>query len=83
LDALLHPTQHFLAAYPCFHAFDNETAPVKFEMIKKAAEITWEKAISITRHQFGKYYLHSVLSMKMTAFYSTSLLKKNLIIQLD
>lgn len=55
LDALLHPTQHFLAAYPCFHAFDNETAPVKFEMIKKAAEITWEKAISITRHQFGKY----------------------------
>lgn len=22
LDALLRPTQHFLAAYPCFHAFD-------------------------------------------------------------
>ncbi|WP_228267347.1 replication initiation factor domain-containing protein [Acinetobacter ursingii] len=55
LDALLHPTQHFLAAYPCFHAFDYETAPVKFEMIQKAAEITWEKAVSITRHQFGKY----------------------------
>lgn len=55
LDALLRPTQHFLAAYPCFHAFDSATAPVKFDLIKKQAEITWEKAISITRHQFGKY----------------------------
>lgn len=55
LDALLRPTQHFLAAYPCFHGFDYATKPCKFETIKKAADITWEKAISVTRHQFGKY----------------------------
>ncbi|MEB3767726.1 replication initiation factor domain-containing protein [Acinetobacter sp. MD2] len=55
LDALLHPSQHFLAAYPCFHTFDNQMQPLKFETIKKTAEITWEKAISVTRHQFGKY----------------------------
>ncbi|MEC8567748.1 MAG: hypothetical protein VXY56_05585, partial [Pseudomonadota bacterium] len=27
----------------------------KFELIKQNAEITWVKALDITRHQFGKF----------------------------
>ena len=55
LDAILRPTQHFLAAYPCFHAFDYATAPLKFETIKKAAEIAVDKAHSICHRQMGRF----------------------------
>ena len=55
LDALLNASEHFLAAYPCFHVFDDQSKAIKFEMLEKKAEITWEKAIEITKHQFGKY----------------------------
>ena len=52
---LLNASEHFLAAYPCFHVFDDQSKAIKFEMLEKKAEITWEKAIEITKHQFGKY----------------------------
>ena len=55
LDAMLNASQHFVAAYPCFHALDYSQQPVKLEVIKKTAKIVWDKAISITQHQFGKY----------------------------
>lgn len=55
LDALLNPTEHFLAAYKCFHIFDAQRTPVKFEVLRQKSEITWQKAIDITKHQFSKY----------------------------
>ncbi len=55
LDALLNASEHFLAAYPCFHIFDDQSKAIKFELLQQKAEIVWDKAIEITRHQFGKY----------------------------
>jgi phage replication initiation protein len=55
LDALLNASEHFLASYPCFHIFDDQEKAIKFELLEKKAEIVWDKAIEITRHQFGKY----------------------------
>lgn len=55
LDALLKPSEYFLAAYPCFHVFDNQDKAEKFELKKQDATITWNKAIAITKHQFSKY----------------------------
>lgn len=55
LDALLNASEHFLAAYPCFHVFDDQSKAIKFDLLEKKAEITWDKAIEITKHQFGKY----------------------------
>lgn len=54
-DALLKPSDYFLAAYPCFHIFAAEHQPTRIETIKKTGAIVWEKAISTVRHQFGKY----------------------------
>lgn len=58
LSALLDCSEHFLSAYPCFHAFDAKKKAVKFETIRQKTEIVWEKAIEIVKHQFGKY-LHA------------------------
>ena len=55
LDALLNASEHFLAAYPCFHIFDAHRKPIKFELLRQKAEITWERALDITKHQFSKY----------------------------
>lgn len=55
LDALLNASEHFLAAYPCFHVFDDQSKAIKFDLLEKKAEIIWDKAIEITKHQFGKY----------------------------
>lgn len=55
LTALLDATEHFLSAYPCFHVFESQTQPKKFEVFKKETEITINKAVAITKHQFSKY----------------------------
>lgn len=55
LDALINASEHFLSAYPCFHVFDAEKQPIKFECLTQKAEITIEKAVDITKHQFSKY----------------------------
>lgn len=55
LDALLNASEHFLAAYPCFHVFDDQSKAIKFDLLEKKSEIIWDKAIEITKHQFGKY----------------------------
>lgn len=55
LEALINASEHFLAAYPCFHVFDSCAKPQKFEVKVQEAEIIWEKAIQVTRHQFSKY----------------------------
>ncbi|MFU8925346.1 replication initiation factor domain-containing protein [Acinetobacter puyangensis] len=55
LDALVNASEHFLAAYPCFHVFDNVKIPEKFVCLNTKADITIEKAKEITKHQFSKY----------------------------
>jgi phage replication initiation protein len=55
LDAMLDASEYFISAYPCFHAMQNAIMPKKMEIIKKTARIVWEKGISTTVHQFGKY----------------------------
>ncbi|MFU8928317.1 replication initiation factor domain-containing protein [Acinetobacter puyangensis] len=55
LDILISPTKYFIAAYPCFHAFDFKKMPEKLKVIQRKAEITIDKAIKVTKHQFSKY----------------------------
>ncbi|MEX5287530.1 replication initiation factor domain-containing protein [Acinetobacter towneri] len=59
LDVLLSPSTYFKGAYPALEALANRlndfTAPEKCELVKKQAQINVDKALSITKHQFGKY----------------------------
>lgn len=55
IDALLHCSEHFLSAYPCFSIFDNADKAMKFETIRQKTDITWNKALQIVKHQFGHY----------------------------
>ncbi|MCI3881262.1 replication initiation factor domain-containing protein [Acinetobacter higginsii] len=59
-DVLLRPSRYFLGAYPCFEWLarqlgDEFITPEKTEVIKKQSEIGWNKALEITKVQFGKY----------------------------
>ena len=59
-EILLHPSSYFIGAYPCFEWLyaqlgDDFLTPSKPEVIKKQSEINWNKAIEITKNQFGKY----------------------------
>lgn len=59
LDILLNPTSYFKGAYPVLERLIDKMgdyqAPSKPEIIKKQSKINWDKAIEITKHQFGKY----------------------------
>lgn len=59
LDILLNPSSYFKGAYPCLEVLANQlndyNAPSKPEIVKKQSKINWDKAIQITKHQFGKY----------------------------
>ncbi|MFX3620836.1 MAG: replication initiation factor domain-containing protein [Acinetobacter radioresistens] len=59
LDILLSPSTYFKGAYPALEMLANQlndfVAPEKCELIKKQAQINVDKALSITKHQFGKY----------------------------
>ncbi|UTO17985.1 replication initiation factor domain-containing protein [Acinetobacter sp. Z1] len=59
-DVLLRPSRYFLGAYPCFEWLyvqlgNDFITPEKTEVIKKQSEISWNKALEITKVQFGKY----------------------------
>lgn len=55
LDVLVSPDKYFLASYPCFHVFDDEQNPQKFDTVEKEQLITFDRALEITKHQFGRY----------------------------
>nr|WP_227546894.1 replication initiation factor domain-containing protein [Acinetobacter sp. ANC 4641] len=59
LEILLSPTQYFKGAYPALENLCNQcndfSAPEKCEIVTKQSQINWDKAIQITKHQFGKY----------------------------
>lgn len=54
-DVLLEPQKFFIACYPCFADFVDLVTPRKFEVVQKQNLITFEKAIEITKNQFGRY----------------------------
>lgn len=55
-DVLLHPAKYFLACYPCFQVFNVGNIPLnKLENIQRENLISFEKALEITRNQFGRY----------------------------
>lgn len=55
VDVLLSPDKYFIASYPCFKVFDDELNPDKFVVIDREKIITFDRALEITRHQFGRY----------------------------
>jgi len=60
LDILLEPSKYFIGAYPCFQWLAKQLeqdfiTPEKTEIIKKQSVINWDRAIEITKEQFGKY----------------------------
>lgn len=54
-DVLLEPEKFFIACYPCFADFVQSVPPRKFEIIERENLISWNKAIEITKKQFGRY----------------------------
>ena len=55
LDILIAPSQYFLGAYPAMMVFAGFHNPERIATVAKAAKINWNKAIEITKLQFGKY----------------------------
>jgi phage replication initiation protein len=54
-EVLLSPTDFFAAAYPCFSSFVHIETPQRMDVKIKAAQITIDACIEVTKHQFGKY----------------------------
>lgn len=61
LEMLISPTEYFVGAYPyCYEVIESAKAELltrvtRLPTAKKEMEITFKKAISITKKQFGKY----------------------------
>lgn len=56
LDVLIKPSNFFLQAYPCFQVFnEHHVTTAKFDRIDKQEMISMSKAVSITKHQFGRF----------------------------
>lgn len=54
-DALLSPSDYFVAAYPCFELFAHSDTPERIAVKQKTAQIVIEACIEVTKNQFGKY----------------------------
>lgn len=59
LEILLAPSQYFKGAYPALEILasivGDYCTPEKTEIVKKQSKINVQKALEITKHQFGKY----------------------------
>lgn len=77
-DVLIYASEFFLASYPCFHVFDNQEKAKKFERIKQDQSISFERAVEITQHQFGRYlYAFRDIVQDDTAVLDMLMPKKN------
>lgn len=54
-EMLTQPSGYFIAAYPAFQRFDTVRQPERLTVTRKNAKTSWEKAIAVTRRQFGRY----------------------------
>jgi phage replication initiation protein len=55
LDILISPSEFFAGTYPCFSEFASYPTLTRLALKQKTAQVVVDKAISTTRHQFGKY----------------------------
>lgn len=55
VDVLIKPSEFFSIAYPCFAIFEHEGDVKKFERIDKQNLLTWQQAIDLVKHQYGRY----------------------------
>lgn len=54
-EVLLKPSQYFCGAYPCFAEFVRVDTPLRMDVKRKAAQITVDACVEVTKHQFGRY----------------------------
>lgn len=54
-DVLLNPSERFLASYPCFIVFSSQDTAIKFERIDKQNLMTFNDALALVKHQYGRY----------------------------
>lgn len=54
-DVLIKPNEFFSVTYPCFNIFEFEGEANKFERIEKQNLMTWDQAIELVKHQYGRY----------------------------
>lgn len=54
-DVLLSPEKYFSGAYPCLDGIIVAVAPTRLEVRERTAQITIDRAIEVTYHQFGRY----------------------------
>lgn len=54
-DILTAPSDYFLAAYPCFAHLSEQITPKRIEIKHETAVINMDRAIEVTKHQFGKH----------------------------
>jgi len=54
-DVLIKPNEFFSVTYPCFNIFEFEGEARKFERIEKQDLMTWDQAITLVKHQYGRY----------------------------
>lgn len=54
-DVLINPSEYFLACYPCFLVFSNQDTAIKFERIDKQDLMTFNDALALVKHQYGRY----------------------------
>ncbi len=55
VDVLVKPNEYFSVTYPCFSIFEFEGEVKKFERIEKQDLMTWDQAITLVKHQYGRY----------------------------
>jgi phage replication initiation protein len=55
LDALIAPSDYFVAAYPCLRLLEQGPTPKRIEVKRKAAEINIEASLRNIRDSYGKY----------------------------
>lgn len=55
VDVLVKPNEFFSVTYPCFSIFEFEGEAKKFERIEKQDLMTWDQAIALVKHQYGRY----------------------------
>lgn len=55
LSVLLHPTDYFIAAYPCFFLIEEDKFLDRYEIRAKNELLTFDRALEILKTQYGRY----------------------------
>lgn len=55
LSVLLHPTDYFIAAYPCFFLIEESDFLSRYDTRNKNELLTFDKAFELVKKQYGRY----------------------------